>query len=76
MLPAKKTHEQGWYAKIERAAPKIPGALLRSIWRARSAGIAFFASNCVQFRPPAYCSDPPARALSHVKTKIGLEKKT
>ena len=32
MLPARKTHEQGWYAKIERAAPKIPGALLRSIW--------------------------------------------
>lgn len=56
MLPAKKTLEQGWYAKIERAAPLIPGATLHSIWRARSRGIPFFTANCVQFRPPAYCN--------------------
>ena len=75
MMPAKKTHEQGWYAKVERAAPPIPGAVLHSIWRARSAGIPLFTSNCVQFRPPAYWGNPPARALSYVKTKTGLEKK-
>jgi hypothetical protein len=76
MLPAKKTLEQGWYAKIECTAPLIPGATLHSIWRARSAGIPFFAANCIEFRPPAYWPDPQACALSHVKTKTGLEEKT
>jgi len=46
MFSAKKRFEQGWYAKIERAAPLIPGASLHSIWRARSRGIPFFAWRC------------------------------
>jgi hypothetical protein len=42
MLPAKKTLEQGWYAKIENAALPIPGASAQSTWCARSRGIPFF----------------------------------
>jgi hypothetical protein len=42
MLPAKKTLEQGWYAKIENAALRIPSAGVQSTWCARNGGIPFF----------------------------------
>jgi hypothetical protein len=70
MFSAKKMFEQGWYAKIERAAPLIPGATLDSIWRARNRGIPFFTANCVQFRPPAYCADPAKARRNAGKRRV------